>query len=281
MSLILDAINRSQRERAAPGEVPGVATVHYAEATVAPRAWRQGLLGLLLVIAVGVIAWLLLRPAPVAEPPVPDVAPPQRVAPIAESAPQPVSAPSPRAMDSAPPAGDTAPAVAPEVAALYEGEVSGDDPAPEPQSAPAPASRETAPSGEAAGQKPSADAVTAQAMPESAAPEQETSEEALDVEALLRAAQREMASEALSEHPAPFLSTLSQQRKDAIPTLLYSAHDYRGDGNSTVLINGKTARAGQGLGKGVSVVEILPDSVVLAFEGKQFRLRALNSWVNL
>lgn len=86
----------------------------------------------------------------------------------------------------------------------------------------------------------------------------------------------------LTGHPAPFLADLSQQRKDAIPTLLYSSHDYRDDGGqSSVRINGTVATAGQNLGKGVAVEEILSDSVVLRYEGQVFRLRALNSWVNL
>nr|WP_241262929.1 general secretion pathway protein GspB [Parahaliea mediterranea] len=301
--MILDAINRSQRERAAPGEVPGVATVHYAGATAAPSAWRQGLLGLLLVIAVGVIAWLLWRPAPVAERALPAAAPPQRAAPTpsADFPAQPVATPSPRAVEPevkgegpvpAVNGAGSRPAVAPEVAALYA-EPASPQSAAGAQTAPAAARREPGSQGKVSAEKAAVERASVEraaqatapepAVPEPAVPEPAVPEEqALDVEALLRAAQREMGGEELSEHPAPFLSELSQQRKDAIPTLLYSAHDYRGGGwNSTVLINGKTARAGQALGKGVTVVEILPDSVVLEFAGKPFRLRALNSWVNL
>jgi len=63
--------------------------------------------------------------------------------------------------------------------------------------------------------------------------------------------------------------------------LMYLQHDYSGDSaRSTVIINGKTLRAGGSVG-GLKVEEILPDSVVLEFKGTRFRLRALNSWVNL
>ena len=62
---------------------------------------------------------------------------------------------------------------------------------------------------------------------------------------------------------------------------MYLQHDYRSDGGSTVTINGQQARAGQTVGRGVTVEEVLPDSVVLSHAGQQFRLRALNSWVNL
>ena len=62
---------------------------------------------------------------------------------------------------------------------------------------------------------------------------------------------------------------------------MYLRHDYSGDpARSSVHINGKTLRAGGSVG-GVKVVEILPDSVVLEYKGSRFRLRALNSWVNL
>ena len=94
-------------------------------------------------------------------------------------------------------------------------------------------------------------------------------------------ARAELADARLAESEVPFLSTLSQQTKDAIPTLMYQRHDYaRDSASSSVVINGKTLRVG-GSAAGVKVAEILPDSVVLEYQGKRFRLRALNSWVNL
>ncbi|TGD71895.1 hypothetical protein E4634_17445 [Mangrovimicrobium sediminis] len=108
------------------------------------------------------------------------------------------------------------------------------------------------------------------------------SEEGVDIDALVRRAQAEIANAELAAHPAPFVGSLSQQTKDAIPTLLYSAHDYSGkQGQSSVVINGRQLRVGGSPATGIKVDEILPDSVVLSFQGKQFRLRALNSWVNL
>ena len=47
------------------------------------------------------------------------------------------------------------------------------------------------------------------------------------------------------------------------------------------LINGNSARVGGRVAPGVQVTEILPDSVVLEHAGRAFRLKALNSWVNL
>jgi hypothetical protein len=86
----------------------------------------------------------------------------------------------------------------------------------------------------------------------------------------------------LAEHPAPFIADLSQQTKDGIPTIFYRRHSYSGNSaNSQVVLNGKELRVGGRPAAGVKVDEILPDSVVLSFQGTQFRLRALNSWVNL
>ena len=106
-------------------------------------------------------------------------------------------------------------------------------------------------------------------------------EETVDIEKLVEQAQAELKDASLTEHAVPLLSSLSQHTKDGIPTLLYQRHDYSGDpGRSSVVINGKTLRAGASAG-GIKVEEILPDSVVLEVKGTRFRLRALNSWVNL
>ena len=103
----------------------------------------------------------------------------------------------------------------------------------------------------------------------------------VDLEQVLREVRRASANDSLSEHPVPVLESLSQQFRDRVPTLMYLRHDYSGDqGGSSVLINGESLRVGQRT-RSVQVVEILPDSVILRFDGRDFRLRALNSWVNL
>jgi hypothetical protein len=107
-------------------------------------------------------------------------------------------------------------------------------------------------------------------------------EEPVDIESLVAQAREEVEDAALAEHPAPFIIELSQRTKDGIPTIYYQRHDYRGDARrSTVVLNGKELRVGGRPATGVKIDEILPDSVVLSHQGTQFRLRALNSWVNL
>ena len=81
-------------------------------------------------------------------------------------------------------------------------------------------------------------------------------------------------------HPAVLLENLSQQQKDQIPTIVYTAHNFAAAGQSSVTLNQRQLRAGQRVGS-IEVIEILPDSVILKDNGAVFRLRALNTWVNL
>lgn len=104
----------------------------------------------------------------------------------------------------------------------------------------------------------------------------------VDVDRILEEARDEMENASLEEHPAPFLADLSQRTKDGIPTLYYQRHDYSSDpSQSSVTLNGTAVKTGGSVVPGMKVDEILPDSVVLNYQGTQFRLRALNSWVNL
>ena len=97
---------------------------------------------------------------------------------------------------------------------------------------------------------------------------------------ILAAAQEEMGVKPLVESSEPLLETLSQQIKDDIPSLIYSEHRYDPLGNSSVTLNGKVLKERQRAGA-FTVIEILPDSVVLRWRETQFRVRARNSWVNM
>ena len=148
------------------------------------------------------------------------------------------------------------------VARLYQR--SGQLPEPAPMAAAKPAPAVPAPEENAARSRPAG-----------------SEEQPLDIGEILSKAEQELEDSRLQEHPAPFLADLSQQAKDAIPTLMYRRHDYSEvAGQSSVVINGTSVRVGGNVA-GVRVDEILPGSVVLSHQGRQFRLRALNSWVNL
>ena len=275
MSLILDALNRSRSEQ---GAVPNLETVHGEPGATGTPA-RSWLPWLALAIALTIIAWLLLDRA---EPPTPATAPvvkspqpvPEPVAASQEKTQAPAVAPEQSVVqESVPPPTVEAPAKAdtsPEVAALYSEAPTGGtettqvkEPTPDPDAgtlSPRPTP------------EPSTPSVPAESVVE---------EQAVDIERMISQAEDELDNARLEEHSAPFLASLSQVVKDSIPTLLYERHDYSGrPGQSRVVLNGQSLAEG-GRTKGVVVQEILPDSVVLEFQGTSFRLRALNSWINL
>ena len=102
----------------------------------------------------------------------------------------------------------------------------------------------------------------------------------IDLAAAMERAARELGESSLILHSAVLLENLSQQQKDQVPTIVYTEHDFQEDGSSTVELNRSRLGAGQRAGP-ITVSEILPDSVVLKVNGMTFRLRALNTWVNL
>ena len=276
MSLILEALNRARREQQNAAPVPGVDSVHFeAESQQYRQRWFWFLLAAVGVLVVGILlGGYVTRVAGPAEqsPEHPVTTSPEAIASngVVASAPEtarPVAV-EPVAPVMRAPAGTPATVAAlatpgkreagPDVAALYAVAAQPSGEVPDPQPAPGAAG------GVAGAEDP-----------------QPTAESSVDIAALAAAAEQALEDVRLAEHPAPFLAELSQQRKDAVPTLMYLQHDYRADGGSSVTINGQQASAGQSVGRGVRVEEILPDSVVLSHESEQFRLRALNSWINL
>lgn len=78
----------------------------------------------------------------------------------------------------------------------------------------------------------------------------------------------------------PLLSQQSLSFQRLIPSIEYSIHAYAEQGGFVVL-NGEKYRTGGRLSSQLRVIAILKDSIVLDFNGKQFRLIALNSWINI
>lgn len=271
MSFILDALDRSRREHDAQAEEPSLSpATDTTGADTAVIPWVP-VLSLVLVIALAVITWLWLARAPAtqpaAQPAVADVPTAQASTPVPPRA----TAASPRA-----PVADTArSAPTADVSRLY-GEAHASQRSASTQSGPGDTEQGAAePDGSRAGSGEHAVAD----MP----PASESSEGVgeMPVEAMVARAEAAMDNIGLSAHPAPMLEELSQAVRDDIPTLIYSQHDYRASGGeSSVLINREHRRAGDSTA-GVRVREILPDSVVLSYRDTVFRLRALNSWVNL
>ena len=104
----------------------------------------------------------------------------------------------------------------------------------------------------------------------------------IDIGEVLSRTKAGLKNASLQEHSAPFIAELSQQVKDSIPTIYYSLHDYSSNASrSSVVLNGERVTAGQSVKGELRLEEILSDSIVLNIRGTQFRLKALNSWVNL
>ena len=102
----------------------------------------------------------------------------------------------------------------------------------------------------------------------------------IDLAKAMDQAARAAGESTLVPHPVVLLENLSQQQKDRVPTIVYSDHVFAASGIASVELNGRRMLAGQQAG-GIEVVEILTDSVILRAGGSEFRLRALNTWVNL
>lgn len=102
----------------------------------------------------------------------------------------------------------------------------------------------------------------------------------VDFAEILAQARKELGVQPLVKSGEPLLETLSQQTKDQIPSLIYSEHKYSASGRSEVVLNGQSLTRQQRVGP-FTVVEILPDSVILRWREIQFRVRARNSWINL
>ena len=108
----------------------------------------------------------------------------------------------------------------------------------------------------------------------------------IDVDALAAAARRELAQlddrEPVIEHAAPLIGELDQRTKDEIPSVFFSFHHWSTlAGEREVVLNGERRREGDRIASGLTLVEILEDSIVLDYRGTAFRLRSLSSWVNL
>ena len=102
----------------------------------------------------------------------------------------------------------------------------------------------------------------------------------IDLAKAMQQAARAAGESTLFPHPVVLLENLSQQQKNRVPTIVYSDHLFAATGISSVELNGKRLLAGQ-QADGIEVVEILTDGVILRAGGSEFRLRALNTWVNL
>jgi len=78
----------------------------------------------------------------------------------------------------------------------------------------------------------------------------------------------------------PELHDLPSGILEKIPSLNYSEHNYNANGGS-VKINGVMRHANEQIANGVVIDKILEDGMILHIDNYAFKMRALNSWVNM
>lgn len=86
------------------------------------------------------------------------------------------------------------------------------------------------------------------------------------------------AEETLAGHSeVPFLHELPVSVQNTIPTLMYAKHEYE---KGFVVINKEELQVGSAAQGGVLLERILADGVLLSLNGTEFKLSSLSSWVN-
>jgi len=273
MSLLLSALRRAAQQRQSDAVVPRIDSPAPAGGQGSPPRHRAAALAALVVAVAITVAALMWSPTVAPPTAVPAVSPSPSLVATPVVVPEPAPA-IPAVELRAPQPARTQPD--PNVRALYAALSAADSATPAVDQAPDPG---------AAGQLPAAIGGhdTAQGSAEPTAQQSEAAAARLDIDAVVAEAERGLSQPLRVEHPAPFLGELPQHRRDRIPSLRYQEHQFAPDAPtaSRVQLNGALYQAGDSLGGGLLLREILADSIVLEHEGLQFRLRALNSWINL
>lgn len=299
MSMILDALQRADRERQKqeqpPPSLSTPTTPPPRQAPASKRAWWLAGAALALALVAALLFVALNRPpaAPASQTPARAVQP-QEPAPTPEPAPRP--SPEPRT--------DATPAKPEGIAELYQ--------SPQVEETSVTQLYRRAQSGGST--TPSVDAAKAAGVegaeghtqqlgerPDPAAVRLTEVESATNVASEAGTAQTpapkatpqepEASSEPSPESspkPAPDSTSAVTSVRDlpwnlqqTMPSLNYQRHDYRNGDASRVVINGKELRAGQQVASDLKLERIEEDGAIMRYQGHRFKLRALNSWVNM
>lgn len=314
MSLILDALNKADREReqqpTAPAAAPSAPpTSHYAPHP-APRHWSAYVMLALLGVIVVLLVALLLKPT----------AP---IVPVSIPAPAP-AAPAPAPAAPAPLAASPVPAPTSDVQAIYQDSTAPDGEAVEGlySDAPAPPSRKISPSKRRLLEDLDAEAAaldaegsyqdlapldapparTAAKPPRPTEPpspppatdpldpaevkrlweqtKKDIPDSSPNPHALQAQVQSALQNTLASYKDVPYLNELPARFQSSVPTLNYENHIYSEKGGA-VMLNKNTYKTGDTLSAGLVLQRIASDGIILEFNGQRFKLAALNSWVNL
>jgi general secretion pathway protein B len=78
----------------------------------------------------------------------------------------------------------------------------------------------------------------------------------------------------------PELNDLPSSILEKVPTLKYTEHHYHHNGGN-VVINGTVMHVNDQVSNGVVIDKILEDGMILHIENYSFKMRALNTWINM
>jgi general secretion pathway protein B len=317
MSLILEALNKADRERDNQPKVPDLQTIHGRMVPSAPPK-RHGMLYAIIALLVLILFLLLAllvrqqmassKAAAPASPSVPAAAAP--AAPSAAAPPPPVETPAaPDVADIYQDASREPIGAPPDVDTLYN-------------EAPAPTQRVAKSKGrlleeleaEAANleddsSEASEEAISEEPAPKpkkpAAAPKTDTEQLTKDDGTLNEDVVKQLWEETKKQIPdkppvpnqvttqiqnvvkdslmayknVPYLHELPESFQTQVPSINYNNHIYSEKGGA-VVVNKKTYKAGQEISPGLLLERVAADGVVMEYQGKRFKLNALSSWVN-
>lgn len=262
MSLILDALNRAERERKKTQAIPDLQTMHEPVPPVATAPRNKSFVWLLLamvVLALAVILYAVTLPSAhlpqqaQEQPAPPVVAPaPEVVVPVNTVTPtEPIEPPQAKPEISAPANEPARAAQSPDLDELYA----------------------TARAEEAVTEDPVSDLYVAPPV------EPELAEEVVSQSVAPRPTVAVRDYSSLIE--IPDIGDLPWGFRQEIPSLNYVRHNFVKDGVVSVVINGRAHHAGSTLAPELELEEIYVDGVIFRFKQIRFKLRALNSWINM
>lgn len=283
MSLILDALNRADRERKSTRVTPDLNTIHEAARYPVNSSGRQRFL---LVAAIAVIVlvlwlaypWLQTRLASTGLPPAmqqsamttpPDIQPRPRPQQAPQAALGVQNEPTKAAVIStaAPQAAPQDSATAAEISTLYRQEDAAQS-----RAAPVAAQQET---------RKTQDSKVSDLYKPVEEPAQVESV-AIPVQTVTPVRLTQDSGKTLDAYQTiPDLSELPASVQQKIPSLRYTRHNFSAEGPNSVVLNGRSHTARTTIAPELSLEEILPDGILLRYQDKKFKLRALNHWINM
>lgn len=85
----------------------------------------------------------------------------------------------------------------------------------------------------------------------------------------------------LAARGLPQIHTLPQAMQRNIPSINYQEHHYQPGGGSWVRLNRERMQVGDQINPDLRIESIDREGLVLNYQGRSFRLKALNSWINM